>query len=231
MMNCLATRRRLAFALLAAAGLLTACGPSALDARKAATQKALSSLRKLQAAAQVGTTLAAYRVLLVDAQADVNEADQLVATSSIAWHLDGAMQEYKDAATIWNAKLAGKRIYDDERESHRLIWDNVAMYSGTHAYEEIEPEASRYGRVRNRLDPDAGMRNAWQYAGMHLTKAASMQAAGDPQDFSAAAPSASASSPSTTDAASYECVKIDSKPGGEVGRCAYVPDGTGHYFD
>jgi hypothetical protein len=66
-----------------------------------ATQEAISALRRLDAATQVGVSFFNYNPLLIDAQAKVNEALPLLPNGNLKNEISLAMEAYNDAYLAW----------------------------------------------------------------------------------------------------------------------------------
>lgn len=81
--------------------LVTACGNS--QPRQA--YDALSALRKLQAATEVGVSYAQYHSLLIEAQTQVNNAETALSDGPLKTDLRLAMDSYIDAGTVWQEKM------------------------------------------------------------------------------------------------------------------------------
>jgi len=64
--------------------------------------EALRTLRKIQAATQVGINFSEYGKLVVEAKAAVNDALPILKEPSLKQALQGAMEAYADALTAWN---------------------------------------------------------------------------------------------------------------------------------
>ncbi|HKG48645.1 MAG TPA: hypothetical protein VKB02_18060, partial [Pyrinomonadaceae bacterium] len=68
---------------------------------KTTTSDALKALRKVDASTQVGVSFIQYGSLLIDAQAQVNEALPLLPNGSLKNEIKQAMEAYKDANSAW----------------------------------------------------------------------------------------------------------------------------------
>jgi hypothetical protein len=66
-----------------------------------ATRDAIKALRKVEASTQVGVSYVQYGSLLIDAQAQVNEALALLPNGSLKNEIKQAMEAYNDAYLAW----------------------------------------------------------------------------------------------------------------------------------
>lgn len=103
------------------------------QAQNEAVETALKSLRKLQAATEVGVSLTSYQNRLIDTKADVDEALRSIPPGSISNAIQTAMQSYQDASTFWSACIQLQHRYD--------------IINAT------EPILNKYGLVLNREGP------------------------------------------------------------------------------
>jgi hypothetical protein len=77
--------------------LITAC-----SVQNVAANNALQSLKKVQAATEVGINYQQYSQLLVEAQAAVNEANSKLPDGELKKELEGTMDVYRDAKWAWD---------------------------------------------------------------------------------------------------------------------------------
>src|SRR2546423_13984968 len=73
--------------------------------QETAARDALKALRKLDASLQVGTSYAQFTQLVVEAQAQVNEARAVLPKGELRRELTAAMEAYADAKTTWGYKF------------------------------------------------------------------------------------------------------------------------------
>lgn len=91
-----------------------------LACSKVSTQvnEALGALGKLDASTQVGVSRSEYSRLLIEAQAKINDATEILPEGDLRKELTLAMRSYNDAQTIWDRK--GTRIADLQKEASLL---------------------------------------------------------------------------------------------------------------
>lgn len=100
----MAKKQTLVLALIMVANLFTACGGLSSKQRTSA-EEAMKALRKLGAATQVGVNYQLYGSLVIDAQAQVNEALAILPDGELKKEMNAAMEAYADAGQIWGAKI------------------------------------------------------------------------------------------------------------------------------
>src|SRR5437868_9197998 len=83
--------------------MLPGCGLS--SKQRDATRDAIQSLKRIQAATEVGVNYQAYGQLLIDAQAKANDAKSLLPDSELRNRLSEVIGTYKDANQIWTKKI------------------------------------------------------------------------------------------------------------------------------
>jgi hypothetical protein len=71
-------------------------------------REALASLRKIQAATEVGVNYQQYSSLLIEAQNNVNNARRVLADDTITTEITLTMDSYKDARDVWQEKITGE---------------------------------------------------------------------------------------------------------------------------
>jgi hypothetical protein len=88
---------------------LAACNQQPRQNEPAAN--ALKALHKLQAATQVGVSYEQYGTLVIEAKAQVNEANRSLPTSDLQQQINQAMDAYTDAGQVWSEKLKGHQSF------------------------------------------------------------------------------------------------------------------------
>ena len=79
-------------------------------------KSAVKALRKLEAATQVGVDYKQYGLLLIDAQAEVNEA-----LTALPEEIRAAMDSFVDANKAWTEKLNNRRLSLEQEPGKTLI--------------------------------------------------------------------------------------------------------------
>lgn len=152
--------------------LLPGCAPSKQELKRVAAEKAIKSLRKVQAASQVGVTLVVYRSLLIDAQADVNEATRTLSPDGkVSGRLKQAMAAYVDAASFWDLVISGETFYSDVPIGNKMLHE----YTGLSEDSWRVPESKQGGKEHIfKVSPKVALQHAWDYAGIHIRIAAEL---------------------------------------------------------
>jgi hypothetical protein len=146
--------------LIVAANFLTACGGLS-SKQQASADEAMKALRKLGAATQVGVNYQQYGSLVIDAQAQVNDALAVLPEGELKKEMNAAMEAYADAGQVWSKKIADRGIYSDSEPGMTLI----PKYS-------LRTEKAYSGSMR--ADPDDALQTIWGAARRHLDKASSL---------------------------------------------------------
>ncbi len=84
-------------------------------------KSAVKALRKLEAATQVGVDYKQYGLLLIDAQAEVNEALTALPESKLREEIRAAMDSFVDANKAWTEKLNNRRLSLEQEPGKTLI--------------------------------------------------------------------------------------------------------------
>lgn len=106
------TNRRILTAtlILVLASLSSACGGRSAE-QKAVANDALKALRKLDAAMQTGlSSRVAFQTLIIEAQAQVNEANSKLPEGELRQELNEAMQAYLDLQDILDLDQKSKSL-------------------------------------------------------------------------------------------------------------------------
>lgn len=67
--------------------------------------EAIKALGRIEAAVEIGVNHQQYTKLIIDANADVNEAKRTLPDYELLSHITDAIEAYRDAATIWSHKI------------------------------------------------------------------------------------------------------------------------------
>lgn len=117
--------------------------------------EAIKALGRIEAAVEIGVNHQQYTKLIVEANADVNEARRALPTSEILSNITDSIVAYRDAATVW---------------SHKIQYSSLGL-KNDYGHDEI---ISRY---ELRLDkdgvanPDVSMQIIWKAGSGHLANA------------------------------------------------------------
>ncbi|SRR5579885_1948835 len=108
--------------------MFSACNKPALnDEQIVACKDALKSLRKVQAATQVGVNTQQYPQLLVDAKANVNAASALLPDGDLRNQLQKTMDAYVDVAGLWRHKIESPSYLSDTISASEEPWKTMIM--------------------------------------------------------------------------------------------------------
>lgn len=113
-------QRCLFVCLITATALFAACDGRSVK-QQAALDAAVKSLRKIEAAAQVGTNYQNYGQLLIDAKAQVNECQLALTEEKLKNDLAWVVTAYMDAGAVWDAKIKGKPSLGTQRPEDNTI--------------------------------------------------------------------------------------------------------------
>lgn len=98
---------KLAFVIVLAATLLSACTSAKEKAKRQSVSEAIQALQKINAATQVGVNYQQYGALLIEAKAKVNEAERhLPDGDALKERLEVVMRNYADAARVWGVSIS-----------------------------------------------------------------------------------------------------------------------------
>lgn len=111
--------------------------------QKTAARDTLKALRKLDAALQVGTSYAQFSPLVVEAQAQVNEAKAVLPKGELRRELTSAMEAYADAREAWGY------TFDDRAPTSSIVLPDYRkkypeIGEFTYTYEQL---AVRLGEI------------------------------------------------------------------------------------
>jgi hypothetical protein len=135
--------------------LLNGCG-GLKGKQQVAASEAMTALRKIEAAVQVGVSYQQYGVLLIDAKSKVNDANAVLPDGELKSKLNAAMDAYADAGQVWGIKISGPNLLPNTEPGASLM----RKYNlKTHT---ISAAALTY------IDPDEAMQAAWGAAMGHL---------------------------------------------------------------
>jgi hypothetical protein len=128
-------------------------------------REALESLRKLQAATQVGVSYQQYRQLLIDAKAKTNAASSALPDGTLKTALNKAVDAFVDAGNVWGAKVGGdNRLHKGWGPGKTLISKYslpVENFYSTPEYRrpQIDPES---------INADTALQLIWQHSNAHV---------------------------------------------------------------
>jgi hypothetical protein len=132
--------RLLQLILLFSLFLSVACGGLS-SKQKDAAKDALKALRKIEAATQVGVSYMQYGPLVIDAQAQVNEAMSMLPDGELKKELKAAMEAYADAGQAWektiNGRLQGSSLGDSLDKKYSLGLPSKDEYVYEKAMREV----------------------------------------------------------------------------------------------
>ena len=101
--------------------LITACS------KNSEAKEALKALRKIEAATEVGVTYQQYRQLLIEAQAEVNEAKAKLPDGEPKAGLSAVMEMYGAVGDLWGQQI--KKDNMDDPKANALKQEGWAMAS------------------------------------------------------------------------------------------------------
>jgi len=124
---------------------------------------AMKSLRKLDAATEVGITRAEYGPLLVNAKADVNAALDELPDGPQRTAISATMDAYADASTAWEAKIKAPTM--DAAKEPALTWRTKYQLPG---YRDSTTYSAGH------IDMADAMQFMWAYASKQLAVASAL---------------------------------------------------------
>ena len=145
-----------------AAVLLTACGGLS-TAQHTAARNALTTLKRVQAATQVGVTHQQYGQLVIDAKEQVNEAARVLPDGELRRELSGAMDAYADAGQVWGIKVSTRSL-DPHTEPGTTLMRKYNL--------KVLQACPQCREPTEYLSEDGAMQAAWAVANTHLDRAA-----------------------------------------------------------
>jgi hypothetical protein len=95
-------------------------GSGLTSQQKAAASNALTALRKIQAATQVGVNYQQYGPLLIEAKSQVNTAASTLPQSGLKSELQAAVEAYTDAYDGWEKTMSGGIIIAGSPDIERM---------------------------------------------------------------------------------------------------------------
>jgi hypothetical protein len=117
----------------------------------AAANDALKALRKVDSATQVGVSYIQYGSLLIETQAQVNEALRILPDGELKRELRAAMEAYADVRPLWERIINGQD----------LIWTN---------YAETKIAIQKY-RLNPNQSINSAMQQVWSIGRNHIDRA------------------------------------------------------------
>src|SRR5215213_162666 len=134
----------------------------------ATVNDALKALRKVDGAVtQVGVNFDKYNTLLIEAQAQVNEALRVLPDGELKRELQAAMEGYNDAGQVWYQKINGTVT----------LWANDAGSRALMQKYHIQPSPVRFYTgviVGNGIDAEVAQQRIWIEARKHFLRASSL---------------------------------------------------------
>jgi hypothetical protein len=146
--------------------LLTACDGLSSKQESAASD-ALKSLRKVEAATQVGVSYMQYNSQLIEAQTQVNEASRELPDGDLKREIQATMEAYTDAGRVWNRKIQGDVT----------LWANDSESKALMQRYKIQASPIRFETgvvVGNGVKADVALQKIWSEARAHLDRASSL---------------------------------------------------------
>ena len=120
---------------------------------------ALASLRRIQAATQVGVLYPQYNELLIDAQARLNNAENILPDGPVNTELRLTMDSYIDAGIVWQERLRnGDEYYlTSDLEPGKSLMKKYTLVTF---------------KMQNRMaaNPDKALQAIWSHAKTRLEK-------------------------------------------------------------
>lgn len=117
------------YSLLLMITVISACNGDN-QKQKTSAIEAIKSLKKIEAATQVGMNKAKYSDLLIEAKTAVNQAKGVLPDNELKKELDSAMNCYVDAGIFWDGKVIshdgkniGKKYFKEEIDEDLLKLD------------------------------------------------------------------------------------------------------------
>lgn len=140
--------------------LLTAC--SGLSAKqKTAAENAIKALRKVEAATQVKVSYGQYSQLMIEAQAQDNEALTALPDGELKKEIGLAMEAYKDAQTAWKSSFS---------QSGYIAKGYASAQGGVDVIQKYSIPVGNSGL----LSPEEALPHIWKVAKDHTDRASSL---------------------------------------------------------
>lgn len=144
--------------------LLAACGGLS-SKQRSATEEAMKSLRKISASTQVGVNYQQYGVLIIDAQAQVNEALAVLPDGDLKNEMNAAIESYADASQVWGAKIkAGSNTFG----SGKIFTE---LSPGSFIIPKYSLPTTDSGGLGQSADANQALQIIWGVANRHIEKA------------------------------------------------------------
>lgn len=137
--------------VLSAIVLLTSCSSATTKAGK----DALESLRRVQAAVQVGVSYQRFGEILIDAKARTNAASRVLPDGPVKTELNAVMDAYMDASRVWQLKIDNQWL-DRNSEPGKTLIPKYDL-----------PVAADHNGAR----PDESLPVIWRFADTHIVQA------------------------------------------------------------
>jgi hypothetical protein len=119
--------------------------------------EALASLRKVQAATQVGVSYMQYGQLLIESKDKTNAALRVLSDGPVKSEIQATMDAYADAGQVWGAKIKSVTLTTVQEPGRTII----ARYKLKTTLDELD-------------DADKSLQLIWLVADTHLMKLAEL---------------------------------------------------------
>jgi hypothetical protein len=162
----------LASIALAVLSLLAACGGLSTK-QKTAAHDTLKALRKIDAAAQVGTSYQQYKQMIIEAQAAMSEASASLPDGELKNELSKAVEADNDALIAWES-ANNREMYGGSFFSGRVDF-NAKSKDGQALHEKYKIEYEQKDRLMAGTYPlDVALPAIWKVAKEHLDSASKL---------------------------------------------------------
>jgi hypothetical protein len=136
-------------------------------AQRQAAKDALKSLRKLNAAVEVGLNNAQYTDRLIDAKADIEENLTSLPNGALKQSIQSALRAYEDAGTVWKASFESKYV-----ESYLIsvrdifVWYRIKVPPiAANTFPEVSDDFAKIDYVK------VPMSKIWGFASKYIAQA------------------------------------------------------------
>jgi hypothetical protein len=155
-----------AIAVIGVITLFPNCGGLS-SKQRTAVDDAMKSLRKLAAATQVGVNYQQYGTLVIEAQAQVNDALAVLPEAELKTEMNAAMEGYADAGRVWSVKIDSRRLYSNSEPGQTLI-PKYSLKTTPYYFSGAQKPAWES------VDADQALQIIWGIARTHLDKASAL---------------------------------------------------------
>jgi hypothetical protein len=129
--------------------------------------QALASLRKIQAATQIGVNYQQYGQLLIEAKDKTNAASRVLSDGPVKTEIRATMDAYADAGQVWGEKTRS-------RDSRLYGWLNNDEEPGLTLIPKYSLKTDQYGNITDEQGLSNALKTIWLNADLHLTKLADL---------------------------------------------------------